>query len=140
MPVASEIVERERVRSILDAFHAVYNYFAFGFLESVYATALEYELVDRGHSVTREAMVDVYYKSRLASRQRIDMIVDAVVMLEIKATESIADSSKRQLLGYLCATPIQVGLLLHFGPRPRFFRYVQTTKRYSAAMSAARMD
>ena len=116
----------ESSRSIIGAFYAVYNELGFGLLESVYAAAMESELYCRGHVVEREAWVDVFYGGHPVARQRIDMIVDRQVVLEIKATEQLPRFAQRQLLNYLTVTNLELGLLLHFGPEPKFYRMVST--------------
>ena len=117
-----DLIERELVHSIVTAFHSVYNYYDFGLAESLYCGALEYELRDRGHSVAREVAVDVEYKGRHVGWQRIDLIVDGKVVVEVKASEALPKYAKRQLLSYLRVTTCQVGLVLHFGPQPKFYR------------------
>ena len=125
-----ELLEAERVHSIVAAFFAVFNYFGGGGLcEGAYTGALQYELTLRGHKVDREVMVPVYYKGQLVARQRLDMVVDDRVIVECKATERLAPSAGPQLIGYLRGTIFQVGLLLHFGPHPKFHRFVDSMKR-----------
>jgi len=108
--------------SIIGAFYEVYNTLGFGFLEHVYTTALERELRARGHQVAREVRVRVYYKGEELTRQRLDMIVDDRIVVETKATLKLEKSAPRQLYNHLRATSLEVGLLLHFGPEPVFFR------------------
>ncbi|HEY9227030.1 MAG TPA: GxxExxY protein [Gemmatimonadaceae bacterium] len=98
-----DLIEGDRVGSILDAFYAVYNYFDYGFVESVYRGALEYELRDRGHAVACEVAVRVNYHGRHVAWQRLDMLVDRRVVVEIKATEVLPKFAERQLLSYLRA-------------------------------------
>jgi GxxExxY protein len=119
----------DRERSILGAFYAVYNYYGYGLAESVYAGALEYELVDRGHTVVRELAVNVSYRGRHVAWQRLDMVVDERVILEIKATEILPRFAGRQLINYLHVTPFQLGFVLHFGPEPKFQRFIDPQKR-----------
>ena len=124
-----ELLEAERVNSIVAAFFAVFNYFGGGGMcEAAYTGALEQELALRGHKVDRELMVPIYYKGKLVARQRVDMVVDDRVIVECKATERLAQSAGPQLIGYLRATTYQVGVLLHFGPHPKFYRFVDTNK------------
>ena len=132
MQIPHPLLERELTGSIIRAFHEVYNYFGYGLLESVYCGALEMELTDSGHQVAREALVAVSYKGRHNCWQRVDMIVDTRVILEMKAGETLPPYAKRQLVNYLHATDIEVGLLLHFGPEPAFHRFVHTAKRRRA--------
>jgi GxxExxY protein len=122
-------IRSDRERSILGAFYAVYNYYGYGLAESVYAGALEYELLDRGHTVVRELAVDVTYKGRHVAWQRLDMVVDNTVILEIKATEILPRFAGRQLINYLHVTSFQLGLVLHFGPEPKFQRFIDSQKR-----------
>ena len=124
-----ELLEADRVGSILDAFYAVYNYYGHGLSEAVYAGALEHELRDRGHTVVRELMVSIYYHGRFVARQRLDMVVDNRIIVENKATEKLVQANRMQLVGYLKATSFVVGLLLHFGPSPHTERLVDYPKR-----------
>ncbi len=125
----THLLERDLVHSIVGGFHTVYNYFDFGLTENLYCGALEYELADRGHHVAREVLVDVAYKGRLVGWQRLDMIVDGKVIVEVKATELLPHYTKRQLGCYLRVTSCQVGLILHFGPEPKFHRFVDSRPR-----------
>ena len=119
-----KLLERELTHSIIGAFYEVYNTLGFGFVESVYGAALERELIDRKHRVSREHAVVVMYKSQDVGFQRVDMLVDDRVVVEIKSTHILAPTAQRQLFNYLRATSLQVGLLLHFGPEPKFHRLV----------------
>jgi GxxExxY protein len=121
-----ELIERETTETIIGAFFEVYNGLGFGFMEHVYSLALEYELTERGCQVTREASVAVHYKGRHLTTQRMDLVVNGRVILEIKSTEILPPLSRRQVRNYLRATNIEVGLILHFGPDPRFHRVVQS--------------
>jgi GxxExxY protein len=117
-----QIIDEQLTHSVIGAFYAVYNSLGFGFLEQVYMSALERELRARGHAVGREIYVPVIYKGEEISRQRIDMIIDERLLVEAKATLELHKSAKRQVYNYLRATRLQVGLLLHFGPDPCFYR------------------
>jgi GxxExxY protein len=124
-----ELIEGDRVQSIVGAFYAVYNYFGFGFSESVYAGALELELGDRGHEVSRELAVEVCYKGRHVAWYRLDLVVDERIIVEVKVGDSMPKYAALQLLNYLHATSFEVGVLLHFGPVPKFHRFVDHPKR-----------
>jgi GxxExxY protein len=123
------LVEEKLTHSILGAFFEVYNALGYGYLEHIYVTALERELLARGHSVAREVGVRVIYKGEELGYQRLDMIVDGKVVLETKSTQELHESATRQLHNYLRATNLEVGLLLHFGPEPRFFRLVNPRRK-----------
>jgi GxxExxY protein len=113
--------------SVIGAFYEVYNTLGYGFLEHIYAAALERELLTRGHRVGREVGVRVYYKGVELGTQRLDMLVDERLVLEIKATQELHRTAPRQLFNYLRATSLEVGLLLHFGPSARFVRLFCTS-------------
>src|SRR5215207_9009288 len=111
-----ELIEQALTESIIIAFYEVYNAMRYGFVEHLYSLALERELKLRGHEVGREVSVPVDYKDYYLGTQRIDMLVDHKVVVEIKSTDQLPPTAKRQLYNYLRATKLEVGLLLHFGP------------------------
>lgn len=125
-----ELVEERLTRSIIGAFFDVYNTLGFGFLEHIYVMALERELIARGHAVTCEVGVPVLYKGQELGFQRLDMIVDGKVIVETKSTYELHKAARRQVLNYLRATRLEVGLLFHFGPEPRFYRLVSRNQQY----------
>ena len=107
---------------VIGAFFDVYNTLRFGFLESVYASALEFEFRARGIEYVREVPLLVYYRGVVVGTYRADFVVEGLVIVEIKASNAIVDRDKRQLLHYLRATGLEVGLLLHFGPEAKVHR------------------
>jgi GxxExxY protein len=121
-----ELIEEQLTKSVIGAFYEVYNTLGYRYLEQVYLAALERELRARGHAVGREVWVPVHYKGEVISRQRLDMIVDERLVVEAKSTQELHKSAPRQVYNYLRATRLQVGLLLHFGPEPAFYRLVHT--------------
>ena len=116
------LIEEELTRSLIGAFFEVYNELGFGFAEHVHVRALTRELLSRGHRVAREVEVPVDYKGEFLCTQRLDVVVDDALIVETKSTEILPPTSVRQLQNYLRCTDIEVGLLLHFGPEPRFYR------------------
>jgi GxxExxY protein len=120
------LVEERLTESVIGAFYEVYRRLGYGLLEQLYAGALTYELRARGHVVEREVRVPVEYKGHPLGWQRLDLVVDDRVVVEIKASELLPPHARRQLLSYLVATPFEVGLLLHFGPKPHFCRLVDS--------------
>ena len=118
------LLHDELTHSIIGAFYEVYNTLGHGYLESIYLAALERELRMRGHRVARELSVRVMYKGEEIGMQRLDLVVDDVLVVEAKSTHSLHESASRQLYNYLHATSLEVGLLLHFGPKAQFFRIV----------------
>ena len=119
-----ELIEEQLTHSVIGAFFEVCNTLGFGFLESLYILALEYELALRGHRVDREVGVIVRYKGRVLGRQRVDIIVDGKLVIEVKATFDLHRNAPRQVYNYLRATRLEVGLLLHFGREPCFYRLI----------------
>jgi GxxExxY protein len=116
------LVHESVTRSVIGAFYEVYNTLGFGFLEHIYILSLERELRSRGHKVRREAGVCVMYKGEELAYQRLDMIVDDIVIVEVKSTAELHKGANRQVYNYLRATNLEVGLLLHFGPEPKLYR------------------
>ena len=127
--MTTRYLHEELTRSVIAAFYEVYNHLGYGLLERVYAMALERELTARGHRVEREVNVPVYYKGELLTTQRIDMVVDGLLVVEIKSTETVPPSAMRQLVSYLRSTPLELGLLTHFGPEPKVRRAIYTKRR-----------
>ena len=124
----NDLLEAARTKSIIEAFYEVYNLLGFGFRERFHADALEIELGIRGHAIGREVEKSVFYKGRDLGKQRIDMIVDDRVVVEIKSTLILPTNATQQLYNYLRVSNLQVGLLLHFGDEPRFYRKVARLK------------
>ena len=109
-------------------FYGVYDYLGFGFLESVYCNALAIEFTAEGIEFIREPKIDVYYKGERIGQYKSDFLVEGRVVVEVKSTEILSLANKRQLLNCLSASDPEVGLLLHFGPKPHFDRFVHTNK------------
>lgn len=124
----TDLLEEQLTHSVIGAFFEVYNTLGHGFLEYVYVLALEVELRARGRTVAREVSVQVTYKGVELARQRIDMIVDEKLVVEVKSTRHLYRGAARQVQNYLRATELEVGLLLHFGPEPEFYRLISTNK------------
>lgn len=119
-----DLIEKQLTHSVIGAFFEVYNTLGYGFLEHLYVRAMERELRTRGHRVAREVGVRVMYKEGLLGIQRLDLVVDEKLVVEAKASSDLHKAATRQLYNYLRATNLRVGLLLHFGPEPLFYRIV----------------
>ncbi|HEY3746474.1 MAG TPA: GxxExxY protein, partial [Gemmatimonadaceae bacterium] len=87
---------------------------------------------DRGHKVGREVFVPVFYRGEVIARQRLDMVVDGKLVIEVKSTYEVNAAAPRQVYSYLHGTGLQLGLLLHFGPRPKFYRIFSSTPSTSS--------
>ena len=105
-------------------FKKVYPKLGYGFLEKVYENALALELRRVGLTVEQQARIEVYYDGVVLGEYFADLLVDGVVIVELKAIQRLGPQEEAQLLNYLRATPYEVGLLLNFGPRPDFRRKV----------------
>lgn len=112
----------ELTDSILGTFYEVYNELGFGFLESVYENALVMALREKGLLVSQQVPIPVWFRGKIVGNFTADLVVDEIVLLELKAARSIDEAHKSQLLNYLKATRIEVGFLLNFGHAPEFKR------------------
>ena len=96
-----------------------------GFLEKVYENALLFELRNIGLKVKAQAPIDINYKSKLVGKYFADIVVEDLVILEIKAVESLQKIHEAQLLNYLKATKYKIGLLINFThPKAEIKRFV----------------
>ncbi len=109
---------------ILRAYYNVYNRLGYGFLERVYENALIIELRKEGLFVERQKPISVYYDDIIVGNYFADLVVENSVIIELKAAEGLVPEHEAQLLNYLKATKIEVGLLLNFGPTAQFKRKV----------------
>ena len=113
---------------ILRCYYTVYNELGYGFLEKVYEKALLFELRKSGLIAQRQVRLCVYYDTVEVGEYFADIIVNDVIILEIKADEGIVEAHEAQLTNYLKATNIEVGILLNFGKTPQFKRKVFSNK------------
>jgi GxxExxY protein len=113
----------------LKCYYNVYNALGFGFLEKVYESAMLIELSKKGLTCLRQHPVEVFYESRKIGLYFADIIINECVIIEIKAAEALCEAHEAQLINYLKATTIEVGLLLNFGKKPKFKRKVFTNDR-----------
>ena len=120
---------RELTEKIIGVFYDVYNELGHGFLESIYEQALAIALVQAGMKVERQVAVSVWFRGQQIGDFRADMRVDGKVLLELKAARAIDEAHEKQLLNYLRATDIEVGLLLNFGVKPQFRRLAYENER-----------
>ena len=114
---------------IIGAFYRVYNTLGYGFSEKAYENALAIELRKLGLKVEQQARIVVYYEGEVVGEYQADLVVNDVVIVELKAVRQLADEHEAQLLNYLKATIIQVGLLLNFGPKADIKRKVYDNER-----------
>ncbi len=125
----SPIKHRELTDSIVGTFYEVYNELGHGFIESVYEKSLAIALREKGHEVVQQLDVPVWFRGERVGDFAADVLVAGTVILELKSARSIDPAHIAQLLNYLRATEIEVGLLLNFGPKPEFKRLVFDNSR-----------
>ncbi|GMV24540.1 MAG: hypothetical protein AMXMBFR58_05710 [Phycisphaerae bacterium] len=114
---------------VLKTFYEVYGELGPGFLESVYETSMAMALTHAGLAVRRQHPVAVHFRGSVVGEFRADLLVNDVVLLELKAASNLSREHEAQLINYLRATPVEVGLLLNFGPRPVFKRFAFDNER-----------
>jgi len=125
---------------IIAAFFEAYNELGHGFLESVYEAAMELLLKRRGLTVLRQYPIAVYFRGELIGEFRADLFVEDCVIAELKAAKAIDPAHQAQLLNYLKATTVEVGLLLNFGVKPEFKRLVFDNDRKTPQASQSGSD
>ena len=119
------IMKHEQItEKIIQAFYKVYNTLGYGFLEKVYENAMFIELTSMGYKVEKQKKILVYYFGNVVGDYNADMIVEDIVTVELKANESLHEENENQLVNYLKATNIEVGLLLNFGRKPQIKRKI----------------
>jgi GxxExxY protein len=114
---------------IIGAFYAVYNRLGYGFTEKVYENALALELRKLGLQVEQQKPIKVYYDGQVVGEYFADIVVNGAVILELKAVRRFLKEHEAQLLNYLKATTVEVGMLLNFGPESDVRRKVYDNDR-----------
>jgi GxxExxY protein len=117
-----ELKHRDLTERIIGIFYDVYNELGYGFLESTYAGAMMIALGQSGLIPAREVPVPVWFRGQEIGRYFADILVNGQILLELKAARTLDRAHEAQLLHYLRATEIEVGLLLNFGQRLQFRR------------------
>ena len=120
---------KEETDEIIAAFYEVYNTLGYGFLERVYQNALYQELKRRGFRCEAQRQIKVYFKGKEVGEYFADIVVNDCIILELKANERLCSENEAQLLNYLKATEMEIGLLLNFGERPQVRRKIFTNDR-----------
>ncbi len=124
-----EYLHRDKTEKIIEAFFNVYNTLGYGFLEKVYHNSMLIELRRMKFECASQYPIRVFYDSFPVGDYYADIIVDDCVIIENKATERLVEENEFQLINYLKATNIEVGLLLNFGKKPEFKRKIFTNDR-----------
>lgn len=119
----------DKTEKIIKCFYETYNILGYGFLEKVYENALLKELNANGFQCESQRKISVNYKGDKVGEYYADILVDNVIILELKATDSLYEEHEYQLINYLKATNIELGLLLNFGKKPEIRRKIFSNDR-----------
>ena len=122
----TELLHKDITDRIIKAFYEVYNELGYGFLEKVYENALFLELSTLGLICEKQKKINVFYDDQIVGEYYADIIVNDAVIIELKAAETLCEEHEFQLINYLKATEIEIGLLLNFGKKPQFKRKIFT--------------
>lgn len=124
-----EYLHKDKTERIIKCFYEVYNTLGYGFLEKVYENSLFNELSINGFKCEKQKRIKVQYKGEEVGEYFADILVDDAVILELKAAETLCKENEFQLINYLKATNIELGLLLNFGKKPEIRRKIFTNDR-----------
>ncbi|MGN8226008.1 GxxExxY protein [Gracilimonas sp. BCB1] len=123
------MLHSELTEKIIQCFYTVYNSLGFGFLENVYEKSLLKELKECGLNADSQVPINVFYKKELVGKYFADIIVEDIVIVELKAINRLSAEHEVQILNYLKATNIEVGLVFNFGSKPQIKRKIYTNDR-----------
>ena len=137
MAIDSNYKHSELTELVIGTFYEVYGELGFGFLESVYRNALRLALIEKGLTVEQEAPVTVFFRGKSVGDFRADLIVNGVVLLELKTADQIVAAHESQVLNYLRSTSLELGLILNFGPKPQVRRLLLDNFRKHARIQHA---
>jgi GxxExxY protein len=119
-----EYKHQELTQAIIQVFYEVYNELGHGFLESVYEEAMAIALLQKGLAVSSRNPLPVWFRGQQVGDFRADLVVGNAVIVELKAGRALEPAHEAQLLNYLKASTIELGLLLNFGPAPKVKRMI----------------
>lgn len=120
------LLDEALTEKVIGVFFEVYNELGYGFLENVYEKAMSVALRDVGLQVSSQVPINVHFRGTVIGEYRADLVVENRLILELKAVSEITSVHETQLVNYLKATQIPLGLLLNFGPKPGFKRKIFT--------------
>lgn len=120
----SQYIHTELTQDIIRIYYFVYNKLGYGFRENVYKKAMRIELMKNGYNAELEKKINVYYDGEIVGEYFADIVVNDLIILELKAVECLIDDHTNQLINYLRATKYEVGLVLNFGAKAEIRRRV----------------
>jgi len=118
-------------RAIIGAFYSVYNRFKPGLPERIYVRALQIDLEELGFEVEGEVTIQVSYKAHAIGRYRIDLLVNRRIVVEVKSSGELSPFDLKQARTYVRLSGLKIGLLLHFGAKPEFYRFYSDADKRS---------
>ena len=118
------MLHKDLTEKVIGAFYKVYNTLGFGFLEKVYENAMSIECRKAGLSVEKQKNIRVYYDKEEVGDYYADLIINDLIIVELKAARNLDEDHEAQLLNYLKATDKEIGLLFNFGNKPEFKRKI----------------
>ena len=118
----AELKHTELPEKLINVYYSLYNELGYGFLESIYQKTFALLLTERELSYQQQSPIRVTFHGVEMGEFLADLLVESAVLIELKAVRALEHAHERQLLNYLRATDIEVGLLFNFGPRPQFRR------------------
>ncbi|HLY97611.1 MAG TPA: GxxExxY protein [Candidatus Angelobacter sp.] len=124
----------ELTQTVIGVFYDVYNELGFGFLESVYRKSLALALREKGREVAEEVSITVIFRGSNVGDFKADLVINQVILLELKTAERIVSAHEAQVLNYLRATSLELGLVLNFGPSPGVRRLLLDNAHKQRAM------
>ncbi|WP_339657954.1 GxxExxY protein [Flavobacterium frigidarium] len=125
----SELLHKKITEDIIRIYFDIYNQLGYGFLEKIYQNAMFFELKKQGYNVKAQTPIKVYLNGQLLGEYYSDLLVEDKVIVELKACDLLMTPHVAQLINYLKATEIEVGLLLNFGEKAEFKRIIYTNDR-----------
>lgn len=125
----SSLLHKQITDDILKVFYDIYNELGYGFLEKVYQNAMYFELKNKGYKVEAQTPIKGYFMGQLIGEYYSDLLIENKVIIELKACDLLMNVHVAQLMNYLKATKIELGLLLNFGEEPEFKRIIYTNDR-----------
>jgi GxxExxY protein len=127
----------ELTEQIIGVFYAVFRELGYGFLESVYEEAMVVSLAEAGLTISRQVAVPVWFHGKKIGEFKADLVVNNLILVELKATKRLEQVHESQTLNYLRATDFEVALLFNFGPSAQLKRLVFDNERKAGKVCAA---
>ena len=124
-----EYLHEDLTELIIECVYKVHRSLGFGFLERVYQNALYFELINNGLECDCQKPIKVYYDGNIVGDYIADIIVNDCIILELKAVEKVGKEHELQLINYLKATNVEIGLLVNFGKQAEIKRKIFTNDR-----------